>query len=677
MDNISNSFIQNLSISYECSLSIGNSLIIEEMLNEVIHTIVHKTNAQRGTIWLFKEKEELQMGARAGSKLTKEEISKRKISFRSLFKQIYLTQKTVIKFKKDKDFLQYCNKIIGKEEAVLIIPIKKEAILHLVYSKKDIVTETLANMLCGLSIKLSIAIKACLEHKNIVIEIQKRIKSEKKYRDLFEKSKDAILLIHNDRFVDCNQAAINLLKYDKKEDFLNMSPAELSPEKQPDGKLSSKKADEMMEIAFKNGSHRFEWYHQKSDGEIFPVEMMLTAISNGEKDKILHTVWRDITERKRTDKIQKTLFNISSALNTTENMYLLCQKVRKFLGDVIDVQNFYIALYDEETDIISLPFKVDKKDQYESFPAGKSLTKYVIQSGKPLFATYKLQNKMIKQGKIEMIGTQSEIWLGAPLKIDDLTIGVIAVQSYDNPNLYTEKDIEILTYISEEIALAIKHKQANEKIKRNLKEKETLLGELYHRTQNNMQVISSMLRIQSRGSDIKFVQDSFIGIINKINAMSLVHQKLYQSQDLSQINLKDYIIDLSYLLKRSHGEKSKFISFKLDLESIFLLIDSAIPIGLILNEIISNSFNHAFPNNKKGEITIKLFMDKNETINIYLSDNGIGIPIDLDLRKNDSIGLQNIFSLVEYQLQGQVRYDTDNGLKWQISFKDNLHYKRV
>ena len=125
--------------------------------------------------------------------------------------------------------------------------------------------------------------------------------SEKKYKDLFEKSKDAILIIHNGKFVDCNQATINMLRYNNKDEFLNTHPSELSPEKQPDGEMSLPKADEMMKIAFENGSHRFEWNHKKSDGEIFPVEVLLTTISSDEENLILHTVWRDITERKKAE----------------------------------------------------------------------------------------------------------------------------------------------------------------------------------------------------------------------------------------------------------------------------------------------------------------------------------------------------------------------------------------
>ena len=139
---------------------------------------------------------------------------------------------------------------------------------------------------------------------NITDDIAKEkalIKSEKKYRDLFEKSKDAILIIQNGKFIDCNETTIQMLRYKSKNEFLNTHPSVLSPEYQPDGKLSFEKAEEMMSLAIKDGSHRFEWDHKRADGEVFPVEVLLTAIALDEENIILHTVWRDITERKQAE----------------------------------------------------------------------------------------------------------------------------------------------------------------------------------------------------------------------------------------------------------------------------------------------------------------------------------------------------------------------------------------
>ena len=119
------------------------------------------------------------------------------------------------------------------------------------------------------------------------------------------------------------------------------------------------------------------------------------------------------------------------------------------------------------------------------------------------------------------------------------------------------------------------------------------------------------------------------------------------------------------------------IAFQLELEDIPILLDCAVPLGLIINELISNAFKHAFPNKMKGEISIKSYKEKNGIINIHVEDNGVGIPADLNLKEGDSIGLQTMFSLIEYQLKGEVNYVTDEGLKWHLKIKDNLYKKRV
>ncbi len=135
--------------------------------------------------------------------------------------------------------------------------------------------------------------------------------SEEKFRGLFEKSGDALLIIENGKFIDCNHAAVEMLQYKSKEEFLYSHPSKLSPKMQPDGKDSLEKADEMMELAVRNGTHRFEWEHIKNNGEIIPVEVLLTSISNDPTKIIIHTVWRDITERKYAE----------SALKESEEKY--------------------------------------------------------------------------------------------------------------------------------------------------------------------------------------------------------------------------------------------------------------------------------------------------------------------------------------------------------------------
>ena len=229
-------------------------------------------------------------------------------------------------------------------------------------------------------------------------------------------------------------------------------------------------------------------------------------------------------------------------------------------------------------------------------------------------------------------------------------------------------------------------KKAEEQIAKDLEIKTALLQEVYHRTKNNMQVIISLLKVQSRNLEnrsltenegINFLHDSLSEMINKIKSMSLVHEKLYQAKDLSHINLKEYIEDLVRHLMISFGIRSENVILKLELEEIFVLIDSAIPLSMILNEMISNVFKYAFPHTKHDELFVKLYRGENETINIHLSDNGVGIPKNIDLENVNSMGLKTVFDLTKYQLMGEVKYVIENGLKWDLSFKDDQHRARV
>ena len=166
-------------------------------------------------------------------------------------------------------------------------------------------------------------------------------KSEEKFRELFEKSGDAILILNNRKFVDCNLAASKLLGYNNKTYFLNTHPSKLSPEFQPDGQTSLLKAEKMMDLAVQKGTHRFEWMHTKKDGTNFPVEVLLTAISNEEGNEVIHTVWRDITVRKNWENELK---------DSVKNFQLIFQNspigiyLAKTDGTIIDVNNALIKI---------------------------------------------------------------------------------------------------------------------------------------------------------------------------------------------------------------------------------------------------------------------------------------------------------------------------------------------
>ncbi len=260
---------------------------------------------------------------------------------------------------------------------------------------------------------------------------------------------------------------------------------------------------------------------------------------------------------------------------------------------------------------------------------------------------------------------------------------------------YSTKDAELLEIIANHIAPILHSRllneiheknrnQAEEQIKASLREKEVLLKEIHHRTKNNMQVISSILALQSDMLEHDQVKKIFKDTENRIKSMALVHQKLYQSNDLSNINLKEYIDELAELLLKSYNaEKISFILETLETDNSFVLIDIAIPCGLILNELITNSLKYAFPGDSQdkidetGEIRIKLNRTDNHEIFIRFSDNGIGFPENFDFENADTLGLRMIISIVEHQLGGTIDFETNNGMTCQIKFNDNFYSERV
>lgn len=222
-----------------------------------------------------------------------------------------------------------------------------------------------------------------------------------------------------------------------------------------------------------------------------------------------------------------------------------------------------------------------------------------------------------------------------------------------------------------EIARDITEFKRNEVIlAKSLEEKEILLKELYHRTKNNMNVISSLLNLQTRNINDDNLKEVIKNSIARIRSMSLVHQKLYNSSDLSGIKFKDYIESLITQITGYYIFPGRSVDVILNIDDYDLSIDVAVPLGLVINEIITNSFKYAFNESKKGEIFVSLKKD-NENFLLSISDNGIGISNEYDILNRKTFGISLIFDLVEKQLDGKVDFENNNGLKYNIFFKDN------
>ncbi len=214
-----------------------------------------------------------------------------------------------------------------------------------------------------------------------------------------------------------------------------------------------------------------------------------------------------------------------------------------------------------------------------------------------------------------------------------------------------------------------KSKEEAESQKVLVKEKEALLKEIHHRVKNNMQIMYSLNRLQSRTSTDENTSNILQSNRDRIKAMSLVHELLYQSENVSKVSIKDYIIRLT----NSIFDQYKIIDYiSTDIiieEELNLNLDTIIPVGLIINEILINSIRHAYPKNEKGTIQIKLNNIKDDLYSMTISDDGIGISDNIDIYQTESLGLQLIVGLTK-QLRGRIILNNENGTEYQIEFHE-------
>ncbi|HTP05560.1 MAG TPA: PAS domain S-box protein [Nitrospirota bacterium] len=212
-------------------------------------------------------------------------------------------------------------------------------------------------------------------------------------------------------------------------------------------------------------------------------------------------------------------------------------------------------------------------------------------------------------------------------------------------------------------------KRAEEQIRESLGEKEILLKEIHHRVKNNLQVIMSLLRHQAEYAQDQRIHDIFLESQSRIKAMSFIHEKLYQSDNLAKVDLRDYISSLAKSLFSTYKVNAAQIKLAVDADGISLGVDTAIPCGLIINELVSNSLKHAFPDNRTGKIDITVRPVGPGELELVVGDDGVGVPMDLDIINAKSLGLHLVTLLAKNQLRGHIEMVRYRGTSFRIRFK--------
>jgi PAS domain S-box-containing protein len=330
----------------------------------------------------------------------------------------------------------------------------------------------------------------------------------------------------------------------------------------------------------------------------------------------------------------------------------------KKINDTLKVSEERYRSLVENSPIIIMTTDINEKIQFINFSlGGRSIEELIGESIYNFIAVD--YHAMIREAHKKVFTTKKIVTYETEALDKDGS--KIWFQTYVGPMLIGNEVVG-LTVFTRDISERI---ESEEKIKKSLKEKEILLQEVHHRVKNNLQIISSILNLQTRS--IK--NPKFLDLIQetryRIMSMSFIHDLLYQTTDFTNIDFSKYLQSITSNIMNTYT-LNKNIDLKLDVESIFLNLDNAIPCGLIVNELITNVFKYAFPDDRKGEINIALKQINNKVV-LSVADNGVGIKKQVDYKTTESLGFQLINSLVN-QIDGDLAYENNNGTKFTVSF---------
>jgi two-component sensor histidine kinase len=266
------------------------------------------------------------------------------------------------------------------------------------------------------------------------------------------------------------------------------------------------------------------------------------------------------------------------------------------------------------------------------------------------------ESKAVIEGLYKKIKSRNRqtITLKTPIHIKEKR-AIAAMLRVEEENAVTI--IVIMNDVTEKVKAEEKLKRVNENLEKRVKERteelEILLSEIHHRVKNNLQIILSILSVQARGSGNSEFIDLSKDLRNRITAISLIHEKLYMSENFGNINFRKYAESIAFHLIQSFGMTDRYIDIDLNISNIFVKLDTAIPCGIIINELISNSLKHAFSDQQKGSIYIEFEDLANDRFKLTVSDSGPGFPEDFNLEKTETTGMKIVGTLVR-QLRGSM-----------------------
>ncbi len=440
------------------------------------------------------------------------------------------------------------------------------------------------------------------------------------------------------------------------------------------------------------GKYIGELKAKRKDESVFDVQISASLVKD-DLGRPLSTIlsFIDITERKEVEKklavrseFEKLVTTVSTNFINlpSEKIDIEINKSLQTIGEFADVDRSYVFLYNQDKTTFLMSHEWCSDEVSPLLPTNEAL----------LVEEHRWLSSQIEKRETIYITDVSEIpenvgpfmkelktrgvtsLIQVPIAYGGKAFGFIGLESQKADKTWSVDIVVLLRMVGDILANALERKQVEEQLNASLEEKEVLLKEIHHRVKNNMQVISSLLNLQSGRIKNEEILEMFKESQDRIRSMSLIHERLYQSQDLARIDFSHYIENLANHLFQSYRIDPETVGLVTDVRNVSLDINKAIPCGLIINELVSNSLKYAFPQAraeekkkaKKGEINISL-ASENGKISLLYKDNGVGLPEDLNIETADSFGLQLVTALVA-QLNGEIEIKKKPGATFKITF---------
>ncbi|UCE21937.1 MAG: PAS domain S-box protein, partial [Candidatus Aminicenantes bacterium] len=467
------------------------------------------------------------------------------------------------------------------------------------------------------------------------IDITERKKTEEALRESEEKYR-AIFESINDVYFRTDRHGIVTLISPSVQTQAGWAPEEIIGKPVTDFYLNPDDHKKTMEKLNESGViNDYELRLLAKDGSVIETSANSSLMfDNKGRPMGLEGILRNITERKRTEEeLQAREAYLDQLFESAQEAIVMADKQ----GNALRINQEFTRLFgytQEETigktmDELIVPKKLQK--------SATLITEKVAKGEKTAFEAIRCR----KDGETIAVSV-----LASPIIVGGKQIGTYGI--YRN---ITER------------------KMAEDQIKASLKEKEILLQEVHHRVKNNMQIISSLLNLQSRHIKDKESLGLFQSSQNRVKSMALIHERLYQSKDFTRIDVAEYVQNLTNHLFITYGISKEAIKLKINIKDIFLDINTAIPCALIINELVSNSLKHAFPNGKKGEIQISMHPLSKGEMELIVGDNGVGMPENANLKNTKSLGLYLVSMLAEDQLHGEIKLNKTEGTAYRFRLR--------